>query len=439
MKQGIPKSAREVLAKQASPEEHPSADLLNGYVEQSLTAGEKMLVMSHLAACGECREVVFLASGVAPEESISAIPNEREEAAAAKAPHRSNWIWRWKWAVPALAVFAIAAAVLIERDRRQPRFDRAVPEVAAVKQPTQSPSPQTEDSTKDLVISSSSDEKKAAAPPKEKRESTLENETYAKDRLDRDKPDEAARRQEPGQAQTRYWAMQQSQMARPQAAPSASAAGGRMQSQPQVSASTGTAGASQPQGQPQPANVPPTSQTVEVTGAAPLVQADKADLSTNFAANTPDGGNDLTFNQKPAAALKSGLASSAESASSLNKIAAAHRSMPPSAQWRISADGHLERAFSGGDWTRVLAEQPVSFRVVSVIGKDVWAGGNDGALFRSSDRGLSWDKVQLTAGNQPERGAIVSIRFDSALQGNITVDSGASWSTTDGGQTWSRR
>ncbi len=42
-----------------------------------------------------------------------------------------------------------------------------------------------------------------------------------------------------------------------------------------------------------------TSQTVEVTSTAPLVQADNADLSTNFnqnlIANSPNGGNDLTY------------------------------------------------------------------------------------------------------------------------------------------------
>src|SRR5580704_404828 len=41
------------------------------------------------------------------------------------------------------------------------------------------------------------------------------------------------------------------------------------------------------------------SQTVEVTSAAPLVQADNADLSTNFnqtqIANQPNGGNDITY------------------------------------------------------------------------------------------------------------------------------------------------
>jgi len=42
-----------------------------------------------------------------------------------------------------------------------------------------------------------------------------------------------------------------------------------------------------------------SSQTVEVTGAVPLVQADNADLSTNFdqnlIANQPNGGNDITY------------------------------------------------------------------------------------------------------------------------------------------------
>ena len=42
-----------------------------------------------------------------------------------------------------------------------------------------------------------------------------------------------------------------------------------------------------------------SSQTVEVTSAAPLVQADNADLSTNFnqtmIANQPNGGNDITY------------------------------------------------------------------------------------------------------------------------------------------------
>ena len=433
MKQGIPKSARDLLAKQTA-EEHPSADLLNGYVEQSLTAGDKTLVMDHLAGCEECREVVFLVAGVA-QEHASAVA-AASSAGVGAGWRRSTVMW-WKWAAPALAAVIVAAAVLIEHDRTQPKVLPVAREVAAVSQPAQPSTPETKGDVSDLVVFPSRDEKKAASPAK-KAELTIKAETSAKDRLDRNKLDEAARRQEPSQTQTRYWAMQQSQMTKPQGAPSAAAVGGAMQSQPRPSAATVTDGGSQPQGQALPAKAPPTSQTVEVTSAAPLVQADNADLSTNFAANTPNGGNDLTYNQKPAAALKSGIASSGESASSLNKVVAAHKPVPPNAQWRITAEGHLERAFSGGDWRRVLAEQPLAFRVVSVVGNDVWAGANDGALFHSTDRGLTWSRISLSAGNQPERGAIVTIRFDSILQGSLTTESGVTWSTSDGGQSWQK-
>jgi hypothetical protein len=55
------------------------------------------------------------------------------------------------------------------------------------------------------------------------------------------------------------------------------------------------------------------SQTVEVTSAAPLVQADNADLSTNFnqamIANQPNGGNDLTYiaQTAPGAVMNTGM------------------------------------------------------------------------------------------------------------------------------------
>ncbi len=56
-----------------------------------------------------------------------------------------------------------------------------------------------------------------------------------------------------------------------------------------------------------------SSQTVEVTSAAPLVQADNADLSTNFnqamIANQPNGGNDLTYvaQTAPGATMNTGM------------------------------------------------------------------------------------------------------------------------------------
>lgn len=190
------------------------------------------------------------------------------------------------------------------------------------------------------------------------------------------------------------------------------------------------------------------SQTAEVTSAAPLVQADNAALSANFAAkaaspslgpaiaNQPSGGNDLTY-IAPSPSLKSGSASAGQPAGALSISPVAQQILH--AHWRITADGHLERALAGSAWTRVLAEQPVSFRVVAVTGNDVWAGGGDGALFHSADGGEHWNKVVLSAAGQFEHGAVVSIHFDTALQGSVSADSGATWRTADGGQTWSKQ
>jgi photosystem II stability/assembly factor-like uncharacterized protein len=73
---------------------------------------------------------------------------------------------------------------------------------------------------------------------------------------------------------------------------------------------------------------------------------------------------------------------------------------------------------------------------VAVIGSDVWAGGNGGALFHSSDGGEHWGRVSLDANSKVETGAIVSIRFDDVQHGTVASDSGTRWTTTDGGVTW---
>ena len=105
-------------------------------------------------------------------------------------------------------------------------------------------------------------------------------------------------------------------------------------------------------------------------------------------------------------------------------------------QWRTGHNGHLERSMAANQWTRVLDDQPVTFRAVAVIGNDVWAGGNGGALFHSSDGGEHWSKVSLAANSKVENGAIVSIRFEDAQHGVVASDSGTRWTTADGGVNW---
>jgi hypothetical protein len=102
------------------------------------------------------------------------------------------------------------------------------------------------------------------------------------------------------------------------------------------------------------------------------------------------------------------------------------------AAWRISTDGNLEHTTAPGVWTAVLADDPTTFHVVSVVSSNVWAGGSGGALFHSSDRGETWSRQPLGT----ETGTIVSIQFSDAAHGVVTTDGGSRWSTSDSGVSW---
>ena len=103
------------------------------------------------------------------------------------------------------------------------------------------------------------------------------------------------------------------------------------------------------------------------------------------------------------------------------------------AQWRISTDGHLERRAGADGWTRMLNDEATTFHVVSVMGDNVWAGGERGALFHSDDRGQHWKRVPLIASSSTETGTIASIQFEDSQQGTVLTAGGARWSTSDGG------
>jgi len=106
--------------------------------------------------------------------------------------------------------------------------------------------------------------------------------------------------------------------------------------------------------------------------------------------------------------------------------------------WRVTLQGHLERLTPDG-WSRVLADQVSVFRVVSVVGNDVWAGGNDGMFFHSGDGGTHWNRLSIASPGSSETAAIVSIRFDDGQHGAVITDTDAKYSTTDGGMTWTKQ
>ena len=100
---------------------HPDAENLTAFAEQSLTGAEREQILAHMAVCGRCREVVFLA-----QQAIDApqTPQVLVEQRLSKTTPRS-WFagWRWAWApVAALAGFVGIAAVLHMRHVAAPEY-----------------------------------------------------------------------------------------------------------------------------------------------------------------------------------------------------------------------------------------------------------------------------------------------------------------------------
>jgi hypothetical protein len=430
----ISKSARDLLAKQPTPEAHPSADLLNGYVEQSLSAAEKTRVLTHLSSCAECREVVLLASGAAEEEmhpeiltaqakadpflgrvpvQVPAMPVGTVETVKPTPTPTRNW---WKWAAPLAAIVIVGSTALIERDRIAEMIRPPSTQMAKVS--GRAPAAPAAPATKIPQTVSPQKQANEIAADRAAREYTLQAPAAndAKTDYDAGNAHNAKKKSQPveqARADSQKDAVRRKML-------EAELASNLVAARPNPSAAAET----------KPATPPPaaSSTTVEVTSAAPLVQADNADLSTA-----------ATDALKAESLAKSSLVANNQAVGSVAAGPLARQKGAANPHWRIGRDGELERSTGAGTWTQKLASEEVTFRAVATVGSNVWAGGNGGALFHSIDGGEHWNKVVLTANGQAEHGAIISIHFDTGQQGSVTSESGGTWTTTDGGQSWSKQ
>jgi Photosynthesis system II assembly factor YCF48/Putative zinc-finger len=86
--------------------EHPDADLLTAFAEQTLADRERDAVLNHLSGCALCRQVLALA-----------LPEWTSESIAAAVPRRATLlrIPVLRWAALAACLVVVAATVLVER------------------------------------------------------------------------------------------------------------------------------------------------------------------------------------------------------------------------------------------------------------------------------------------------------------------------------------
>ena len=111
----LPKFAVLRLRASDPPGEHPSADLLAAFAEQVLPGEEREKLLAHLAACDNCRAVVWCAM---PE-------SEAAQAVVLGAPSR-GWSWSsaWRWASVAAGIVILAGVAALFRGGPGPAGER---------------------------------------------------------------------------------------------------------------------------------------------------------------------------------------------------------------------------------------------------------------------------------------------------------------------------
>jgi hypothetical protein len=114
---------------------HPDADQLNAFAQHVLPEHERLETLAHLAECADCRQIVFLAQHA----------QEADDRLLQEVPDRSGWWKNWRILWPAAAALTCGLLVVVFLQRRHPadlaqRSDVALESSAHVA-PSKAPAP----------------------------------------------------------------------------------------------------------------------------------------------------------------------------------------------------------------------------------------------------------------------------------------------------------
>ncbi len=171
---------------------------------------------------------------------------------------------------------------------------------------------------------------------------------------------------------------------------------------------------------------PPTPPPQESARTAGTVQ-DRAAMPAAKAAPAPSAANE-------ALDVTAAGAPQRENALLMQRAPSAMR-VSRSMRWSVSDSGSVQRSSdSGRTWKDVAIAEGVSFRAVSAVGEQVWAGGSGGALYHSADGGEHWSPVPIPGLSRD----VIRIEFPDPAHGAVTISTGETWRTSDGGRSWQR-
>ena len=474
------------------PPNHPDADALTAFAEQSLPERERAVVLEHLARCGDCRDIVALA-----------LPATETAVAVTRAPARGWLAWpALRWGLVAAGVVAIASVGIVQYQRRSEQMASHAParvEVAANEPANRSADQAANEAAKTngtLVAPPRSygmtkkAENRPAPPPSALADSVSADDSF----IFRKSTSRAMAPRVPtarAQGEGGY----------------GGAVGGALPHGPRLANSWQQPQQNALQNQDQ-ASVPAVSSpfakqetagdlTANLSVPAPSepVQVETQSAQVETKGKNSDALKDLPpapprQNEEYASARigkakpvvtaqgdSSGVVTGAAPAAQSNagpiggpRLA----SSAPVPRWTISSAGSLQRSFDQGmtwqvvdvnakpayflDATSVQTSEKDSsaktkeggkafklndsspiFRAVAANGSDVWAGGSGGALYHSSDAGNHWARVTPASSGAMLTGDIVGLEFPDTQQGKVSTSAGDIWTTSDGGRTWQKQ
>ena len=444
--------------------EHPDADLLTAFAEQSLGERERTSVLLHLSTCPDCREMTTLVMGREPAEvlvhaataahSSSVPPSERIElAAAAGKAYREvtprSW-FRWpsfsspalRWVAAAACVVVVSAAVLMNKrpaQKQTPGLTSDAITLSDERTPTTSTTPQSPAADRRLreelqeQRESSTFAKRRSAPPLSQPEEQKDREIMG------------YVRPEPRVASRSAVANGAAQAISPPPTTDADAFRVKVEdSAAQHSLAKGTAVA---QEKSVAATVPPANGK-DQTG---VLVADKL-ASKEKAAAAPAP----TFaNRNSSAALASGAKRDDRAESAIGstsetvevsggplalesaQVEPANRVASP--QWNVTANGDVLRSLDAGkNWKTITIDSKAQFVAIATTGASIWAGGKNGVLYHSTDVGEHWTRVTPNDGGNSLSSDISGIEFTDVNHGTVRAGASERWTTTDGGKSWKR-
>lgn len=447
----LPAIVRERLqtASAGTPQLHPEPDMLAAFSERALPQAEREEILTHLAACDRCREVLAL---IAPEEGPPRV-------AAHSVVERAGFSWRTlRWGAVAAAIALVAVLTI-------PRLEQVKsPQTAAVHPFSEDvpPQPQTKPAQNESQpqAANSADTATRVSSPES---AAVKEPAASTSRLDHSKADAKSATSANGPAlfdrdlgkskvlTNGATATGNANVAQTETGAGAYRAGGGV-----ADGVTGGMYRAKEAGAPIPSA--PASSAAESYTAPNNFGINGASPSTNVETeNAPSAANEATAKkdettvaaaQKQAPPPPPAKAATSPSAGTFASLAAPERNVDQLALvaaplWRVRS-GRLQHS-TGSAWQALDVESGARFTAVFALGQDVWAGAQNLIVYHSNDDGQHWSKSQLQpALNNVKNGRITKIEFSDAQHGQLFVRGEAPdgsraedlWTSNDGGKTW---